>query len=512
MSTQVLSVNGHVVGSANYFKVINGKEAILSEISADWAKNTYFDNVATCAGKVAARIQLIYNNLLCIPRLLQRVPQRDKDQLTNFVQQLIELANYGHKSYGKAADCQNLLNLSDSRTRWSSGATNNQITDAIRLIKNGQVNGKKTGLFTVTESERVNLVTKVSRDGEKAANRSNEDKVFIQALMGRVSASHMKAFCNDVMLAYLYEKNPTAYIPCSFSDARYYLPTEQKIFAKTSGLQISRATGTNTYVGMIIDALTRIEKKMETDLSAGVKAKNSLPSSNGDQLREAVAQLTKCGVKCGSMISYINTLDGTAAKLAASTAAKSSSTAGSSSKSTTTGSSSAANLPDLPGIKLLMDQAKYFNGKPWSNQQLSELASFLKQPLQWTKCKSALITARDKFDAACKKNGWKPSYSNGYRAPIYQAYLYVIANSGSATAAEAKKHKVKRNKVANPHNGADGHMNGIAFDATVYKGSTALNGLTSTTTDLQNLAKSCGLRNDIKKGGSVDGVHFELPK
>ena len=60
-------------------------------------------------------------------------------------------------------------------------------------------------------------------------------------------------------------------------------------------------------------------------------------------------------------------------------------------------------------------------------------------------------------------------------------------------------------KVAYPDPN-NAHVKGIAFDAIVYNGKTALNGEKFTTKELQDVAALCGLSNNIKD----DYVDFTL--
>jgi hypothetical protein len=160
---------------------------------------------------------------------------------------------------------------------------------------------------------------------------------------------------------------------------------------------------------------------------------------------------------------------------------------------------------------LIIPPVSYSPAGAWSEQDLQDFASFeAGNKLIWTGCTPALMEAKAKFEQACAEKGWRIEYSSAYRPLIYQAHFYDLVNGPASKTPEGQADKAKHGLggvVAYP-NANNAHVQGRAFDCIVYdENGSALNSMNHSDPRLQQLAKDCGLNNNIPK----DYVDFRLP-
>lgn len=298
MSKEATGSNGAILGSSDYWDRLN-RSTFFGDIMSSSSGTDYYRTLEKAGEKAQGAIEEIYQDLSDNGRFLHMLPSSNRDSLAKQVLALYDVCRMTGLSAMRSDDCANGLNLS-CMSPWSNPFRDESaIQSAISLIKSNPY---------YSSNEALNLVREAADWGISFAAGSDERK---RTLLETLAQGKNDAFLRDVADEYENENGSKDYCgKCGYSigSSGYLNAIESEGFGKSLPMTYSAAWGSSDYEGLLRDGIHMITEQLECDLDDASRENYYITDETARKLKDAVSELSRCGVSTFSLESKIEKL------------------------------------------------------------------------------------------------------------------------------------------------------------------------------------------------------------
>lgn len=293
MATRIVQLkgsNGLAVGSPEYFQKLNERNFAGSLLS-DLKKYNYYDMLCLTAKNGIETIEEMYQDLKKNSAVMSYISKDNRNLTIKFILGVCDLCKIVGKETSRTNSCIKVLSLSDWSTARKSKASDREIDDAIKIIKNG-------GTTKRNSSDRLSIIQKAVEYNESTAVRNDAQRA---AYLKEVTKGKSKEFLSDVLVKFKYQNRPNDYkgrcgkVICS---KEYLDHMEKRIFGKDIPNYYLQSGGDRAYDVNLKNALHHITDTIAKDLASGVRNETDIDIIHKDNrisVETALNQLKLCG-------------------------------------------------------------------------------------------------------------------------------------------------------------------------------------------------------------------------
>ena len=298
MSKEATGSNGALLGSPDYWDRLN-RSTFFGDIMSSPSGTDYYRTLEKVGEKAQGAIEEIYQDLSDNGRFLHMLPSSDRDSLAKQVLALYDVCRMTGLSAMRSDDCVNSLNLS-CMSPWSNPFRDESaIQSAISLMKSNSY---------YSSNEALSLVREAADWGISFAAGSDERK---RTLLETLAQGKNDAFLRDVADEYENENGSKNYCgKCGYAigSSGYLNAIESEVFGKSLPMTYSAAWGSPDYVGLLRDGIRMVAEQLERDLDDASRENYYITDETARKLKDAVSELSRCGVSTFSLESKIEKL------------------------------------------------------------------------------------------------------------------------------------------------------------------------------------------------------------
>lgn len=298
MSKEATGGNGALLGSSDYWDRLN-RSTFFGDIMSLSSGTDYYRTLEEVGEKAQGAIEEIYQDLSDNGRFLHMLPSSDRESLAKQVLALYDVCRMTGLSAMRSDDCVNGLNLS-CMSPWSNPFRDESaIQSAISLMKSNPY---------YSGNEALKLVREAADWGISFAAGSDERK---RALLETLAQGKNHAFLLDVADEYENENGSKDYCgKCGYAigSSGYLNAIESEVFGKSLPMTYGAAWGSPDYVGLLRDGIRMITEQLERDLDDVSRENYYITDETARKLKDAVSELSQCGVSTFSLESKIEKL------------------------------------------------------------------------------------------------------------------------------------------------------------------------------------------------------------
>ncbi|MCI2056633.1 MAG: hypothetical protein LKJ86_05735 [Oscillibacter sp.] len=290
MSREVAAGRYGVVGSEGYFRSLN-QEYWIGSLMDSGRETEYYDCLRNLADNIRSIVDEIYEDLKQQIGIIRYLPREHRESMTKVLLGLHDICQITSSSDGRCDSCISILSLSDDDTRPKSGASDSEIEDAAKLVRDSSF---------MNQSDRMDTVRKAMDWGESSASGNLERTLFLRALMNGKG----REFLGDVWLRLLYgddERQFTGRCGRVICSAEYIDHMEQHIFGRDIPNYYGGRNGDRAYGKLVTNSLESIVRQIRRDLEQGERDNDYIRDENAERLKSTVKDLERCGVRCYSL-------------------------------------------------------------------------------------------------------------------------------------------------------------------------------------------------------------------
>lgn len=288
MSRELTASRYGVVGSDDYFRRLNGGN-FMGSLMKDGRQTAYYACLRKLAETIRSTVEELYGDLRQHRGILRYIPREDRETLTKVLLGLGDVCKITSAGSGRSSECITLLSLSSSETRPKSGASDREIEQAAKLVREGSC---------FSRFERRELLRRAMDWGELcAAGGSVEKTLFLRM----VAQGRGREFLGDVWLKLLYEEDARQFtgrcgrVICT---REYIDHIETHLFGRELPSYYGGRNGDRAYGKLMTDSFAAIVREIQRDLEQGEQENDYIRDENAQRLKDAAKDLERCGVRC----------------------------------------------------------------------------------------------------------------------------------------------------------------------------------------------------------------------
>ena len=295
MSTVSIGSNNELTGSTEYFRKIH-QASCIGELLEDKRIGNYYEALIRISSRISVTLDEVYLDLQKNSAVMPYIEYTNRMNTIKFIYGMADICKMVNKSSGKADSCIDILSLRDYNTKPSSGASDYEINVAVSFVLNG---GAEAG--NINRSDRMDLVEKAIRDGEKYAAHDDIEKMhYLKALMNGKSTDFLKDIWNKLT----YQSKPNDYIgKCgkTICSSDYIEHLKKHIFSMDYPNYYLQKGGDCAYVDTIRAELHNIKNTIQHDIEVAEQNNDYIEDHMAQEIKFVVDQLEQCGVECGNL-------------------------------------------------------------------------------------------------------------------------------------------------------------------------------------------------------------------
>lgn len=254
-------------------------------------ETAYYDCLRKLADNIRSTADEVYEDLKKQIGVIRYLPREHRENLTKVLLGLHDLCRITSSSDGRCDNCVSILSLSDYDTRPKSGASDSEIEDAAKLVRDGNYMSRR---------DRMDTVCKAMDWGESSADGNLERVLFLRVL----TKGKSREFLGDVWLRLLYgddERQFTGRCGRVICSEEYIDHIEQHLFGRDIPNYYGGRSGDRAYGKLISNSLESIKNQIQRDLEQGARDNDYIRDENAERLKDAIKDLERCGVWCYSL-------------------------------------------------------------------------------------------------------------------------------------------------------------------------------------------------------------------
>lgn len=299
MSQELKGRNGKIVGTNEYFKYLN-KSFKFEDIVNIVNEYYYYESLKKLSKDSSSMITSVLYDVRKCSYVLPFISASDRNETAEIIKGLGEISRHWGSSNSSVNKIVSLVLLSTSESKRKSRESISAIQNAERIIRSSSI-------INLSISGRIALLEKAVKNGVIQA--SADDPKKLQFLMS-IEQGKGSSFLTDVLNYYEYKNNNGKYkgkngkTICS---KEYNENIVKSVFKNKFPVSFSYG-GAKKYVNEIEKMLKNIYNEIANDVERGKSNNDYIKDENGSKLINAVEELSKSGVYCGSLKNKIENL------------------------------------------------------------------------------------------------------------------------------------------------------------------------------------------------------------
>ncbi|MCI2056635.1 MAG: hypothetical protein LKJ86_05745 [Oscillibacter sp.] len=161
MSREVAAGRYGVVDSEDYFRSLNQEYWIGGPMDSG-RETEYYDCLRNLADNIRSTADEIYEDLKQQIGIIRYLPREHRENMSKVLLGLHDICQITSSSDGRCDSCISILSLSDEDTRPKSGASDSEIEDAAKLVRDSSFMNQSDRMDTVCKAMPLCRKTHVS--------------------------------------------------------------------------------------------------------------------------------------------------------------------------------------------------------------------------------------------------------------------------------------------------------------------------------------------------------------